>query len=1648
MNYKRYIIVSCIIFFILNLGFVSEEIFSGLNNAEPIGAFLNGNMPTRMDLSSGNFEVVESFPNLKFDDAIFITHHPNEDRLLVTTWGGEIYHFANNQNVSQKILFADLKDRSAPLRGGNLLGMAFHPEFGQANSPNNKYVYIYYAAIGNNGENAPTNFESYTCVSNSRNFGTYMRLSRFEVNDNFTLNKSTELRMFNYRLINNSHRGGGLLFSDDGFLYLSLGDQSRFTTAQDISNNFEGGVIRIDVDQDPSKSHAPIRILGVNNGFPDEYSGIGYWIPNDNPFLSPQGNLFEEFYAVGLRNPFKMTKDRASSDIWIGDVGHSQREEVDILAKGANFGWPRYEGDLEGTISQCNANQLPITIGTYTPPLAAYDRSEANSITGGFVYRGSSMPSLYGKYIWADHVLNTIYAVDKNSGTTTTIGTFSPTGATTFGEDINGELYIGKIGSNKPLYRLNEVGGNNTNTNQQSPPQFLSQIGAFSNLNTLQPAQGVLPYDMIEDFWSDGADKKRWIAIPNNGTHNTTSEQIKFSEDGDWEFPIGTVMIKHFDFQGKKLETRFEVHGDNGNYYYLTYKWNAAGTDAVLLEEGLDETFNIGGISKTWHFPSRQECLSCHSPNSGSVIGLKTRYLNKSITYPQTGITANQLVTLSSIGAINQSITVGQAANFLTAAPKDDNSASLEFRARSYLDLNCSYCHRPETGNRANFNALLNVPLNQQELINGNVIDELGIPGAKVVFPGDHTKSTLHHRASQANTNISMPPLAKLEVDPAGIDLIKDWINSLDPNAYTSEYPKVIEFSDAQNGYPAENLLDGNTGAEARWSAQGFPQSVVIDYGEVKNITGTRLWTYQNRAYQYTVEVSNNPNSGFIQIVNRNNNTTTGSPIADNFAAQTGRYVRLTVTGASGYAGDWVSITEFEISSSSASVSYPLIASVSAAQNGYPAENLFDNDTGSEARWSAQGFPQSVVIDYGEVKNITGTRLWTYQNRAYRFTVEVSNNPTSGFVQIVNRNNNTNTGSPIADNFAAQSGRYVRLTVMGASGYTGDWVSITEFEITTSSNPIQTSYPLIVSASAAQNGYPAENLFDNDTGQQARWSAQGFPQSVVIDYGEVKNITGTRLWTYQNRAYQYTVEVSNNPTSGFVQIVNRNNNTTTGSPITDNFAAQSGRYVRLTVTGASGYAGDWVSITEFEIITNPVQISYPLIVSASDAQSGYPAENLFDNDTGSEARWSAQGFPQSVVIDYGEVKNITGTRLWTYQNRAYQYTVEVSNNPTSGFVQIVNRNNNTTAGSPIVDNFATKTGRYVRLTVMGASGYTGDWVSVTEFEIASSTISYPIIASFSEEQIGNPADNLIDDNTSAGARWSAQGFPQTIVIDYGESLPIVGTKLWTYQNRAYQYTVEVSQSQNSGYQLAVNRSNNLEVGSPITNSFSVKQGRYVKLTVTGASGYTGDWVSLPEFKIDIQSPNGGVTTRSSDRELLAQPMLSQKAELKWYHWIYEDRGVDAYVIQHFDFNQEKFVDIKTVLPTIDNNALFNYTYIHQNPLLGENLYQVRIEFSDGSVEYSGYETVTFEAQTVGMTLAPNPAQNELNIDLSNFRQEPVYYFVSNLQGRVLFEGNFDTNHADVEKILLDKLQNGLYIFYAKPKSHRRITQKFVVMKDY
>jgi len=311
-------------------------------------------------------------------------------------------------------------------------------------------------------------------------------------------------------------------------------------------------------------------------------------------------------------------------------------------------------------------------------------------------------------------------------------------------------------------------------------PPLLSQTGAFENVRTLTPNPKLIPYDIIVAFWSDGATKSRWISLP-QGT-------IKFSPTGAWKFPDGTVFVKQFDLSTdetnpavkRRLETRFLVRDNRGGVYGATYKWRPDNSDAELLAGSVTEDITIktaaGTRTQTWYYPSREDCLVCHTASAGGVLGVNSRQMNRDITYPS-GVSCNQIRAWNHVGLFDPEISDSELAALPKLANAEDNSRTLEDRARSFLDANCSQCHRPG-GTVATFDARYETPLAKQELVGGPVLIDEGIDRARIVAPNDIWRSILYMRANTTD-EIKMPPLARMTVDAASVRLLREWIQSL-----------------------------------------------------------------------------------------------------------------------------------------------------------------------------------------------------------------------------------------------------------------------------------------------------------------------------------------------------------------------------------------------------------------------------------------------------------------------------------------------------------------------------------------------------------------------------------------------------------------------------------------------------------------------------------------------------------------------------------------------------------------------------------------------------------------------------------------------------------------------------------------------------
>jgi uncharacterized repeat protein (TIGR03806 family) len=808
--------------FLLSAGakpIVVEKSF-GLTNRPCIGAFLNGVLPEIAPSISGNWTAVNAFTNLLFTNSVGLTSVPGTDELCVWEREGRIWSFQNSPGTSEKKLVLDISNQCQGWDDSGLLGIAFHPGFAT-----NHFMFVYYTWVKpGTVAGSPTTRP----VPNLPD--TYHdRLERYTLDANGVAIPGS-VKIF-VDLTNQTvwHHGGGMFFHPvNGFLYWTDGDNSVGDNDQIIDKSLYSGVFRIDVDgRGGDVSHAPPR--QPTGGFT-----ANYFVPNDNPFVG-QSNVLEEFFCLGLRSPHRMTYDPPTGKIFIGDVGESSREEIDVInpgESGLNFQWNRCEGNL--------GKMVPPFIGISRGPLLDYPHTDGRAVIGGYVYRGREFArDLGGKYIFGDNVMRTVWALDETAtpvkktllcimpkGTGPNSGT-DYTGLSSFGTDADGEIYFCQMSSiGGRIFKL-QRGGPPPPT--KIMPKLISQTGVFADLTNLSPADFLIPYTVNSPLWSDGAVKTRWFTIP-------TNTGIGFAANGEWTFPAGSVFVKHFDLPVdetnpqilRRLETRILVCDTSGYVYGASYKWRTNNSDADLVTAGITEPVEIktatGKRTQNWFYPGRQDCLTCHTPASGGVLGLKTRQLNGSFKYLN-GVTGNQLHTLGHLGIFDAAFDDRKIFRYPRLVNITNTAAAPEFRVRSYLDANCSMCHRPG-GAGAFFDARFDTPLKKQNLINGPVANQLNLAGAKVIVPGDTNKSILFYRVSRVGEN-QMPPLGKNVVDDKAVAVIGKWI--MTQRAKPPVLPKGWSSADIGNvGVSGEaDFLNGNfnllaSGSDIWESADAF----------------------------------------------------------------------------------------------------------------------------------------------------------------------------------------------------------------------------------------------------------------------------------------------------------------------------------------------------------------------------------------------------------------------------------------------------------------------------------------------------------------------------------------------------------------------------------------------------------------------------------------------------------------------------------------------------------------------------------------------------------------------------------------------------------------------------------------------------------
>jgi putative heme-binding domain-containing protein len=708
------------------------------------------------------YRVERAFPALMFNNPLLITGAPGSNRLFVGENLGKIFSFPNDPQVKKVDLFLDLRKELHSWDTGKVkgieavYGLAFHPQFAK-----NRYCYICYVLNGKEDKPLPD--------------GT--RVSRFCVTDTDPPRVDPKSEKVLLTWLGGGHNGGCLKFGPDGFLYVSTGDATApnppdvLDTGQDLSDLLSS-ILRIDVDK--------------------EEGGKPYAVPSDNPFVkTPKAR--PEIWAYGFRNPWKMSFDRKSGDLWVGDVGWELWEMVYRVQKGGNYGWSVMEGRQP---VRPNSRRGPTPI---LPPTVDFPHTEAASITGGFVYRGKQLKDLEGCYVCGDWVTGRLWGTRLEGERVIQHREIarSPLHVVAFGEDAEGELYFLHYDPKGTIHRL--APNPAAQARQTAFPRKLSETGLFASVKEQRPTPGVVPFSIQAEQWADHATAERFLALP--GTSSVRlydravpipggffSGRIFFPKDGVLARTISLELERGNPKSRRRLETQV-LHYDGSEWNGYSYRWNDEQTDAELVPaSGADQTFAIkdahapGGRRKqTWHFAGRGECLQCHNPWAGYVLAFTPAQLDRDHDY--SGVVDNQLRSLQHVGLLSPAKAPGNPGGKppppVRLVNPYNESASLEDRARSYLHVNCSHCHQLGAGGTADIDFRREMKLEQTKALDVRPVQgTFDIADARIVAPSDPYRSVLYYRMAKLGRG-RMPHIGSEIVDERGLRLIHDWIRSV-----------------------------------------------------------------------------------------------------------------------------------------------------------------------------------------------------------------------------------------------------------------------------------------------------------------------------------------------------------------------------------------------------------------------------------------------------------------------------------------------------------------------------------------------------------------------------------------------------------------------------------------------------------------------------------------------------------------------------------------------------------------------------------------------------------------------------------------------------------------------------------------------------
>jgi glucose/arabinose dehydrogenase len=613
-----------------------------------------------------------------FSSIVRATSYTFQNAIDVLAHDGKTYALEQGGFVGllDGTLVADVSGRIVSGGEAGLLGIAFHPKFAQ-----NGFVFLSYTAPGGAGV-----FQSVIARYQSKDGGA-------------TIDLSTEKRILVFDQPFANHNGGTIMFGPDGFLYLGFGDGGSGGDPLGNGQNTNvllGKMLRIDVD-----------------------GGDPYAIPPSNPFAAGGGR--PEIFAWGLRNPWRFAFDPPTGRLFAGDVGQNTREEVDEIFVGKNYGWNVREGTFCYNATTCDTTGL-------TEPLVDYGRDKGGSVSGGFVYHGTSFPSLAGKYVFADFNTGRFFAmrIDVPSPTLEDIdigvNSVNPTAVV---PDVNGEIIFTDYFSGL-IWRIVPPVASDL-------PDGLEQTGCVDERAPTKPAQGLFPYAVNVPQWMDGIVADRFISIP-------ADSKIATKADGALELPPGSIAMRILHDGTTPLETQMLLRRADGEW--KAYDW--------VYRTGIFGAA-VGNTST---------CMQCHTKEAHTTIGLEVAQLDRDFDYG--GRHGNQIATLDHVGMLAQPPAPGA----FPPLPALEANDSAERRSRAYLHANCAFCHRGGELEEMDLRFSLSFPNTRTCNVDGRIL------------PGDPDHSTIISRM-RATDATHMPPLASKKPDDRAVTTISDWIRAL-----------------------------------------------------------------------------------------------------------------------------------------------------------------------------------------------------------------------------------------------------------------------------------------------------------------------------------------------------------------------------------------------------------------------------------------------------------------------------------------------------------------------------------------------------------------------------------------------------------------------------------------------------------------------------------------------------------------------------------------------------------------------------------------------------------------------------------------------------------------------------------------------------